>query len=119
MLSVKKTAKSRGAKINICQMAKKNPDQLVDVRTSSVYSQIARVGRYPAKARERAILVGALTSARKTQKFNGSVVIIEPKYIPMKAKDVVICFGDKVERLWKNSQIKIALSSDEELEAKI
>ena len=112
-MAVKRAVGKRYTEINICQVAKKNPDQLMNVRTSSVYSQIARVGRYPEKTKEREILVGALNNARRSQKFNGSVVITEPKYIPMKAKDVVMCFGNKVDRLWKNSQIRVDLSLNE------
>lgn len=119
MLSVKKIDDHNYTKINVYQVAKKNPDQLIDVRTSSVYSQIARVGRQPAKTKERAILVGALNSARKLQKVNGTVVITEPKYIPMKAKDVVICFGDKVERLRKNSQIRVCVLPTEESKIRV
>lgn len=84
-------------------MAEKNPSQLVAVSTSSVYSQIARVGRHPSKSKEMGILIEALNSARTSSKINGKVIIADPKYVPMKAKDVLICFGDKVERLRKNS----------------
>lgn len=84
-------------KVSICQVAEKNPKQRVDVRTSSVYSQIARTGRNPSKTKERKILVSALKRARKSRIINGEVVITEPKYIPMKAEDVVSCFGEKKE----------------------
>lgn len=94
-------------KVNVGQVAQNNPDQIVDVRTSSVYSQIARTGRCPSKTKETAILVDALNSVRKSKTVNGVVVTIEPDYVPMKAKDVLVCFGNRVDRLRKNSQVKV------------
>ena len=107
MLASKRSENKKYGKINIYQLAMENPEQWLDVRTSSVYSQIARTGRHHSKTKARAILVDALNNASKSSVINGKTVVIEPPYIPMKAKDVLICFGNKVDRLGANSQVRI------------
>ena len=102
-----RTTNSRGIRVNIRQLAAENPDRLVGVRTSSVYSQIARTGRCPSKNDERTILVESLNNARKVKINYGKKVTVEPTYVPMKAKDVLKCFGRKTDRLTANSQIKV------------
>ena len=80
-----------------------NPDELIGVKTTRVYSQIARMGRAPYKQTERSILIGALEDARVRLTVNGREVKRDPPFVVMKAHDVTKCFGRQLENLPETS----------------
>lgn len=83
-------------------LAEKWPDQIIGVKTNRIYSQIARVGRNPKKKDEIKILISALDNACEYIEVGNRTVRKEPLFIPMKAKDVVFCFGNQVDK-WPNT----------------
>lgn len=108
MRTIKRVSRENYKKVNVRQLAKRNPEQIVVVRTSSIYSQIARIGRLSTKRKEQTILADALTSASRTKTVNGNIIKEEPAYVPMKVKDVMMCFGNKIDKLQDNSQVYLA-----------
>lgn len=76
-----------------------NSNELIGVKTSRVYSQIARMGRNPGKQTERAILIDALERAILITTINGRDIKKDPPYITLTAQDVERCFGRQLEKL--------------------
>ena len=76
-----------------------NPEQLIGIKSNRVYSQIARTGRNPQKSTEQAILISALEHASEVKRINGETVRINPVYVPMKAKEIQLCFGRRIEQM--------------------
>ena len=78
---------------------------MIGVKTNRVYSQIARTGRNPHKNTEHAILISALEHASEVKRINGETVKIYPVYVPMKAKEIQLCFGRRIEQMPDSSFI--------------
>lgn len=89
------------------QVISQNPEQLIGVRTSRVYSQIARISRDSRMQSEKAILVTVLEQSRIEITMNGKIVKKDPAFIKMTAHDVKKCFGKQVKKLPKESFFKL------------
>ena len=76
-----------------------NPDELIGVKTTRVYSQIARMSRDPQKQTERVFLITVLEESSVKSIVRGRVVKKDPPFITMKAADIKRCFGRQLERL--------------------
>lgn len=76
-----------------------DPDKLIGVKTTRVYSQIARMGRDPRKQTERALLISVLEKSSINLKVDGRIIKKDPPFVTMKAADVKRCFGRQVEKL--------------------
>lgn len=81
---------------------------MIGVKTNRVYSQIARTGRNPHKNTEHAILISALEHASEVKRINGETVKIYPVYVPMKAKEIQLCFGRRIEQMPDSSFIVLS-----------
>lgn len=86
-------------KIMISGIAEKNPEQLIGIKTSRVYSQIARVGRAPNQQKKRNMLISALENARIVITVDGHTIKKDPKYVPMSADMIEYCFGKQIEKM--------------------
>ena len=84
-----------------------NPDKLIGVKTTRIYSQIARVGRNPNKQTEKAILVAALERSRVEIVVDGKTVKKDPAFVVMKAHMVGRCFGKQIKILHENALVHI------------
>lgn len=102
-----KSAACPSNKITIKVIAQ-NPDSLIGVKTSRVYSQIARMSRDPRKQTERAFLITVLEESSVTTIVNGKTVKKDPPFVAMKAADVNKCFGKQVEKLPSASFIHLS-----------
>ena len=80
-----------------------DPDKLIGVKTTRVYSQIARMGRDPRKQTERALLISILEKSSINLKVDGRIIKKDPPFVTMKAADVKRCFGRQVEKLTDTS----------------
>ena len=76
-----------------------DPNQVIGIRSSRVYSQIARTGRNPQKSVEQAILITALNNAILVKAGDGKTSKIDPVYVPMKAKEIRLCFGNRTNEM--------------------
>lgn len=76
-----------------------DPNQVIGIRSSRVYSQIARTRRNPQKSEEQAILISALTNASSVKESDGKISRIDPVYVPMKAKEIRLCFGKRIKEM--------------------
>lgn len=92
------------------QVISQKPDQLIGVKTSRVYSQIARVSRDSRMQLEKVILVDALEQSRIQVIVNGKTVKKDPPFIKMTAQNVKKCFGKQVEKLPKESFVKLTVN---------
>lgn len=72
-----------------------DPETLVGVKTTRVYSQIARMSRCPHKQAERALLIAALEGSSIKSTINGKTIKKDPPFVTMKALDVKRCFGHR------------------------
>jgi len=85
-----------------------NPEAMIGVKSSRIYAQIAKTGRHPEQASSKMKLIKVLGDSRKVTKSNGHVTLIrEPTYIPMRAKDVQICFGEEIRRMPSGTFVEI------------
>ena len=75
-----KSAACPSNKITIKVIAQ-NPDSLIGVKTSRVYSQIARMSRDPRKQTERAFLITVLEESSVTTIVNGKTVKKDPPFV--------------------------------------
>lgn len=85
-----------------------DPEQIIEIKTSRVYSQIARTGRNPNKATERTLLITALEDAIITTENNGRTIIKYPTHIPMKLNDIKLCFGKQSKQIIAASVVQNA-----------
>lgn len=99
-IGLKAIEKNKGV---IKKTIENNPEQLIGIKSNRVYSQIARTGRNPHKRVERAILISALEQASEVKGVNGKKVRVNPLYVPMKAKEIQLCFGKRVEQMPESS----------------
>ncbi len=97
----------KGEVIEIKAIAENNPEQLVGIKTIRVYSQIARMSRINNKPKEKAMLISALEDARVRINMGGKETKKDPRYIPMKASEVKLCFGSRVDKLHGDSFVYI------------
>ena len=88
-------------KIMISGIAEKNPEQLIGIKTSRVYSQIARVGRAPNQQKKQYMLISALEDARVKIEVDGHTIKKDPKYVPMSAATIEFCFGNRIDKMPK------------------
>lgn len=94
-------------KLMITGIAEKNPEQLIGIKTSRVYSQIARVGRTPNQLKKRYLLISALENARIEIEVGGQTVKKDPKYVPMSAAMIEFCFGKQIKKMPKESFVRL------------
>lgn len=73
--------------------------QIVTIKTSRVYSQIARMGRQPNKSTEKKVLINALERASTKKEINGRIVSMEPPYVEMKSDEIKLCFERQLDRI--------------------
>ena len=99
-VGLKTTHKNR---LVIKKAIENNPEQLIGIKSNRVYSQIARTGRSPQKSKERAILISALEQASEVKGVDGKRIRVNPVYVPMKAKEIQLCFGKRVEQMPNSS----------------
>ena len=99
-VGLKTTHKNR---LVIKKTIENNPEQLIGIKSNRVYSQIARTGRSPQKSTERAILISALEQASEVKGVDGKSIRVNPVYVPMKAKEIQLCFGKRVEQMPNSS----------------
>ena len=96
---VKSKSAARSSNKVTIKIITQEPDSLIGVKTSRVYSQIARMSRDPRKQTERAFLITVLEESSVTTTVNGKTVKKDPPFVAMKAADVNKCFGRQVEKL--------------------
>lgn len=102
-----KTPKHVPETITIKTISDFDPNHLIGIKTSRVYSQIARISRHPNKQNEKALLITALESACIKSIVNGKIVKRDPPYVPMTADQIRLCFGRHVDRLPASSFVKL------------
>ena len=110
MVSTKSRTRVRTSSKNssiIRTITDSKPEQVIGIKTSRVFSQIARMGRNPKKRKERALLISSLENASVTVHENGQIIKKYPLYVPMKAYDVMLCFGKQLERMPEASLVQI------------
>lgn len=107
MVSSKSRSRVRSNDSIIRVIAENNPKQLIGIKTSRVYSQIARMGRNPNKLTERALLISALEDASIKVRVNGRIIKKDPPYVPMKVDDIKLCFGKQFDRLPEASLVQL------------
>ena len=84
------------------------PEAIIGVKSSRIYARIAKTGRHPEQASSKMKLIKVLGDSRKVTKSNGHVTLTrEPTYIPMRAKDVQICFGEEIRRMPSGTFVEI------------
>lgn len=90
--------------------------KIVTIKTSRVYSQIARMGRQPNKIIEKMVLINALERASTKMEISGRLVSMDPPYVEMESTDIKRCFGRRVDRIIedivKEDHIKNTLSKN-------
>ena len=92
----------------VLQLCANNPEHIVGVKSSRIYTQIAKSGRTPELRSSRIALTSALADAREIRTSNGQITVgKEPPYVPMKMKDVKTCFGNDISRMPKTSFIAL------------
>lgn len=96
-----------GHRVRGVQITEQHPEQIVGIKTSRVYSQIARMSRASNKQAEKAILIAALESARVNVNMGGQTVKLDPQYVPMRVDQVKACFGLRAQKLPYNSFVHI------------
>lgn len=110
MVSLKTRVKSNSKKrctIKIKLIAEQHPEQLIGIKTSRVYSQIAHMSRATNKQAEKALLISALEDARIKVNIDGQKIRKDPPYVPMRADQIKLCFGLRAEKLPYDSFIHI------------
>lgn len=93
--------------IMIVEIIEKSPDKIIGIKTSIVYSQIARMGREQNKFAERKNLIAALEHAFANKSERRKIITREPEFVPMKASLIEQCFGSHLKRLPEDSWIEI------------
>ena len=89
------------------QVVSQKPDQLIGVRTSRIYSQIARISCNSHMQSEKAILVDTLEQSKIQVFINGRSVRKDPPFIKMTAQNIKRCFGKQVDKLPRKTFIKL------------
>ena len=102
-----KTPKRALNNITIKSISEFDPNHLIGIKTSRVYSQIARISRHPNKQTEKALLISALDRACIKSNVNGKIIKKDPPYGPMTADQIKLCFGGQVDRLPASSFIQL------------
>ena len=79
------------------------PDNLIGVKTTRVYSQIARMGRDPRKKAEHTFLINILEDASVQTSTNGKIKKIDPPFVVIKVREATKYFEQRTKDLQGSS----------------